>query len=376
MQPKHLLLFSLIIVTATASAADLRREYTAEDKAVEWLTAQGELLGYMASNSLYLQTASGLQRVFRHNELASVELSESGEFLVAATHEPLLSPEQRKLSSEYVVLNRSGAVSYRANQMINADEKRYQAAVSDDGILALVDPLYLYLRLYQDGGVISEGQLFKLEGDRSLERKLRLWWHRGFLHILVEQSHDSVLLLKVAKDGRSQTISELPFRQLLDYACIEDQLFVSGYDYDSSKREFSPMILALTPDGTTLWTHANFGHELIMSENGKYLAALNSDTEISVFDLQKKRWQRFNHDIEGSTYMGIAVDNNGEPGACLVDKQFFVRRQVAPVEIHFPALGSKASVSIDPKYPGMVRVHCNGARHYLGTRHEWLEIRP
>jgi len=372
----------LTLLTGTLVSAELHREYTAPVRATDWLTAGGELLGVKGKTAVYLQMASGLQKVFQHSELADVKLSESGEYLVAATHEALLSPDQKKLSSEYVVLDRSGEIHYRAAQIINADEKRFQAAVSDDGLLALVDPLFLYLRLYQDGGVISEGQLFKLEGVRSLERKIRLWWHNDFLYLLVERpsldsyAPDTVLLIKVHRDGRRQTVNELPFSYLLDAANVENQLFVSGYDYDPREQKMKPMIIALAPDGGVLWNHAHFGHELVLSEDDRYLAALRSDTEIAVFDLENERWRRYAHDVPESTYLGIAVDNAGEPSACLVHKKFFVRRQVADIQIDFPAKAVRGTVTMDPGHPGMIRIFCNGARHYVGTQHEWLEVRP
>ncbi len=371
----------LVLLGIQTLAARPRRILDAPAEVSRWLVHDGQVIGVVADQDLYLLDNEGFRLIHHHEDLSSVELSENGEFLVAVMNEAASGErEQTHLQSEYIVFNRRGEVIQRAHQTIRSDEKRYQVAISDEGALALVDPLYLYMHLYADGQVVTEGQLFKLEGNRSLERRVRLWWDSGVLFVLLERPAANggaalpALLLRVNRKGVQLPSIQLPVAYLLDTEHTQRSLFISGYNYDARAQTMRPMIFALNKAGKLQWTHASYGHELTLSSNQRYLGALVSDAQISVFDLQEERWQRFYHGVTGTILKGITVLDDGIPLAFVIDKRFFARRQPAPVIIFHGAEGEIGTIDMEPAFPGLFQLYSRGTHCLTGTRYEWLEI--
>jgi len=360
--------------------ADVQRVYEAPVKVDDWIVQDGKVVGLLGEKCFYLKTAGGFEQLIRHEDLSSVHLSPNGEYMVAAIHEPMADVRQDLLHTEFIVYDRKGRIQYRAHMDIRADEKRFQPAVSNTGDLAVVDPLYLYLRLYHLGDIISEGQLYKLEGNRSLERRIRLWWMGSELRVLVERpgldghAPDQVLMLRVDGSGVQKRVQELPFTYLSDVADTPEVSYVSGYDYDPAKRLFKPQIIALDLKGHILWNHAHFGHELKLSPNQRYLAALRGEAEVAVFDLHLERWKRFSHGFTNDNLMGITVLDDGEPYALVMDKSFLVARKPGSVIIFRGGEGEVAKLTMDARYPAQLQLHSNGGQVFVGTRFEWLEV--
>ena len=140
MRPVVTSLISLALSCSGLAAGEVARQTEAPTKAVQWIVHKGSPIAVQGTENLYLNTEDYFQHAMKNVDLAEVRCSPSGEYLVAIMHEPLLNEAQRKLSSEYIVYAADANIRYRANMAINTNEKRYQAAVSDAGMLALVDP--------------------------------------------------------------------------------------------------------------------------------------------------------------------------------------------------------------------------------------------
>jgi len=370
-----------ILLISSAYAGQLEKLYDPPVTVNEWVVADGRPL-YIAGDARYVNVLGDAlgPRYLEGSEL-SMKLSPGANYRLISLLQPMDQIKDGMRYTDHYVYDHEDQLAYTITRGSGADLKAAVAAISDEGTLALVDPINATVAFYRGGSLLAETQLYRTEGDHSLERKAFIKWVGSYLHILIERpgrggaGPQNAIKIKIDTEGRNQTTTLLPFTYLLDHVFEEDRHVVSGYSYQASSGEFAPQIMELDASGRTLWTNENFGHELALSADGSYLAARKSHAAVIVFDLEKGRVEEVEFRKEGKVALGLAVTNRGNISLIRVDPDFFVKKSSHHAEVFFPRSGSSTSVQLNPNLPAMFKIHSDGHRFLLGSQYEWLEIR-
>ncbi|MCF7808496.1 MAG: hypothetical protein K9M49_09735 [Candidatus Marinimicrobia bacterium] len=349
--------------------------------AVEWIVDKGTPL-YYSTDSRYLNFL-GEQIGPEHLEGSEVNLrvSPDAKKRVVSLLESLDQVKEGQRMTDYYVFDQYDQLEYTVTQGSGVDLKAPVAAISNDGVLALVDPISAQIQLYQGGDKIAETPLYRSEGDYSLERNAFVDWVQDRCYILIEHPGingapaRNALMISIDAQGRDQITSVLPFTYLLDHVFEDGRFFMSGYSYDPAGPKWTKMIVETSAQGKILWTNANFGHELAISRNGDYLAARKSHDAVVLFDLARGKVEEITFEQDGKVALGLNVTNRGTVGLIRVPSDFFVKQNSFHSEVFFPQSQSTIDVELNPRMPAMFQLYCDGHRMMLGTQYEWLEIR-
>lgn len=370
----------LSLSTSMGLAAGMDQLIKLNDPASSWVVYQGQPVYYSSETSHYQVTDHIVTPMNYYDPEVVFSLSPHAKYRLITHLESLELVKHGKRYSNYVVLDQYDEVKYRISKGSGADLKASAAAVSDEGILALVDPISAQLELYQEGKLITETPLYETEGDYSLEREVRVHWWNGRCYILIERpgqagsSAADVLFISINAQGLDQVTKILPFTYLQRIVFKNDRIFVSGYSYDPDLKKMSPLILETDPRGNVIWISQHFGHELAISQNGAYLAARSSHNMVRLFNLLTRRMLDIKFEKDNKVTLGLNVDNSGRIALIRVASDFFVKRNTHFAEIFFPQSKQSLPVQMDPQYPQLFQLYSDGSQFYLGTQYEWLEI--
>jgi len=370
----------LILLTGVGIAADVDQVMKVDRVANQWIVHSGRPLYYATEGTHYSISNQATQAMNYYLPDAVMSLSPTAEYSLLSQLEPMEQVRDNKRYSNFLVLDQDGEMVYKITKGNGVDLKPHVAAVSDQGVLALVDPISAKIFLYQAGELLIETQLYATEGDYSLERKVRVQWADNRCHVLIERpspnggSPENVLFISIDAEGKNQHTAIMPFTYLQKILFSQDGLFMSGYSYDPKLSEMQPLIIQTAPNGEILWTNEHFGHELALSEDGSYLAARSGHDLIYVFDLGEQRIQEIKFAREGKAALGLSVNSDGEVALIRVSNDFFVKRDSHYAEVFFPQSMQTVDVQLNPNSPGMFQLYSTDNNFFLGTKHEWLEI--
>jgi len=323
-----------------------------------------------------------IREMTTYSQKAKISVSPDGDYRLISMLQDLGEIKNGKRHSDYFILDDQNDLQYTVNLGTDSDLKPLVAAISDNGVLALVDPVKALIYFYTAGNLVAEGQLFKDDGEMSLERNVLMQWVGDKCYILLERPGfnggpaGKSLFISIKSDGRGQKTSYLPFTYLQDFVFQKQRFFASGYDYSPAVKEMKPLIIELSAEGEVLWNNENYGHELFLSPNGLYLAALSSHEFIQVFELGPQRVQKVNFPNANKVCLGLSVNNRGEVAVIRVSADFFAKRNTHFSQIFFPQTGNSTDIQIDPRYPRLFKIDTNGDRFFIGTNYEWLEVSP
>ncbi|MBC8375522.1 MAG: hypothetical protein H8E26_05695 [FCB group bacterium] len=374
------ILVLLILLAGLLPASQVDQIIEINDAAESWISKDGRPLYYTSSSSQYMIDNQTVRRIPAYNPNAAISLSPNGEYRLFSLLQDLGEIKNNQRYSDYFVLNNHSELLYAVNRGSDSDLKPLVAAISDNGILALVDPVKALIYFYESGNLIAEGQLYEDDGEMSMERNVLMQWVGDQCYILLERpgfnggSAGKSLFIRVNSDGRGQITSYLPFTYLQKLVFQNQRFFVSGYDYSAADQEMKPMIAELRGDGKMLWNNENFGHELKVSANGQYLAVLSSHEFIQLFDLNSKRVEKIRFDNNNRVCLGLSVNNQGQVAVIRVAADFFAKRNTHFSQIFFPQSKENTDVQIDPRFPKLFQIQNDGDRFFIGTNYEWLEI--
>lgn len=360
--------------------APLNQVIEITDAAKSWVAHNGRVLYYTSSSSQYQLDNQQVTRMSAYSPQAKISLSPNSEYRLFSILQGLETVKDGKRYSDYFVLDEHNDLLYTTNLGTSSDLKPPVAAISDAGILALADPVNAHIYVYAEGNLMSEGQLYEHDGDLSLERNIRMRWVDDELFILLERPGfnggpaGNSLFIRINSNGRGQITRYLPFTYLQKFVAQNHRLFISGYNYNPADKQMMPNIVEVNRDGTVLWNNENYGHELVLSQNGDYLAALTSHENVQRFDLRNKRVEQIDFPHENKLSLGLSVNNSGELALIRVAVDFFAKRNTHFSQIYFPISGTRVDVQIDPRYPKLFQIHTDGDRFYIGTNYEWLDI--
>lgn len=374
------LLALLIMLSGGVSAFQIDQIIEVDDAAISWVSVDGRPLYYTSSSAKYSIDNQSIRRISAYDPESTITLSPNGEYRLVSRLQDLGEIKNNKRYSDYFVLDDHSELLYTVNRGSDADLKPLVSAISDKGILALVDPVKALIWFYESGNLISEGQLYEDDGEMSMERNVLLQWIGDQCYILLERPGfnggpaGKSLFIRINSNGREQKTAYLPFTYLQKLVFQNQRFFVSGYDYSAVDQEVKPMIVELTSDGKMLWNNENYGHELKLSANGRYLAVLSSHEYIQLFDLNFKRVEKIRFDNNNRICLGLSVNNRGEVAIIRVAADFFAKRNTHFAQIFFPQSLENTDVQIDPRFPKLFQVQNDGDRFFIGTNYEWLEI--
>ncbi len=374
------LLALLIMLSGGVSAFQIDQIIEVDDAAISWVSVDGRPLYYTSSSAKYSIDNQSIRRISAYDPESTITLSPNGEYRLVSRLQDLGEIKNNKRYSDYFVLDDHSELLYTVNRGSDADLKPLVSAISDKGILALVDPVKALIWFYESGNLISEGQLYEDDGEMSMERNVLLQWIGDQCYILLERPGfnggpaGKSLFIRINSNGREQKTAYLPFTYLQKLVFQNQRFFVSGYDYSAVDQEMKPMIVELTSDGKMLWNNENYGHELKLSANGRYLAVLSSHEYIQLFDLNFKRVEKIRFDNNNRICLGLSVNNRGEVAIIRVAADFFAKRNTHFAQIFFPQSLENTDVQIDPRFPKLFQVQNDGDRFFIGTNYEWLEI--
>lgn len=377
--PKFVL---LAIFASTLIAGPLDQVLEVKDAARAWVVKDGIPLYYTSSSSQYMIVNQIDRRMPGFPPEAVISLSPHADYRLISSLKSLGEVKDGQRYADYFVLNANNDLQFAVNRGTSADLKPLVAAVSDEGILALANPVKAFIYFYEQGELISEGQLYEDDGQRSLERNIRMQWVGDKCYILLERPGFNggpagrSLFISINADGRGQQTSYLPFTYLQDFAFQNGRFFVSGYDYNAADNEYKPMIIEISAQGKVLWNNENFGHELQVSANGDYLAVLSDHEFIQLFDLGTQRVEQIRFDHNDKVCLGLSVNNRGKVALIRVAADFFAKRNTHHSQIFFPQESKNVNIQIDPRHHRLFQVQSDGYGFFIGTNYEWLEIRP
>ena len=375
---------SVIIVMSLllglANGAGFRQIVEINQAAKTWVSLDGHPLYYTSSNGQYSIDNQVISRMAISNPDAQISLSPNGEYRLVSSLQSLDEVKAGQRYSDYYVLDKHNDLLYSVTRGTASDLKPFVSAISDNGVLSLADPVQAYIYFYAEGDLVAEGQLYEQDGDLSMERNILMQWVGRRCFILLERPGfnggpaGNSILMSIDAQGRNQKTSYLPFTYLQDFVFAHNRYFVSGYNYSAKDSQMQPSIVELSPRGETLWSNENFGHELQLSKNGLYLAALTSHESILLFDLKATRVQQIHFDHDNKVCLGMSINNEGEIALIRVPVDFFAKRNTHFAQVYFPLSKTNTDVQIDPRNPKLFQVQTDGSRFYIGTNYEWLEI--
>lgn len=371
----------MCLVMGISQGAELNQLIELTDAASSWTVHAGTPLYYTSTHHHYQVVSQEIRALTSYDAKATINLSPSSDYRLLSMLQDLDQIKNSQRSSDYFVLNSLDELVYKVSRGTSADLKPLVAAISDQGILALADPVRAHIYLYQAGNLISEGQLYESEGDRSLERNIYLQWVDDQCYIILERPGragsvaQAALMIRINAAGRNQQTSILPFSYLQKFIFQANRLFISGYDYDPQDQKMNPLIVEVSARGKVLWSNENFGHELAISSNGRYLAALSSHEDIQLFDLQTKRVRQIHYDHADRVSLGLSINDQGQMAVIRVPVDFFVKRNSHAAQIYFPETKRTQRIQLDPRFPKIFQLHSDGDHFFIGTNYEWLEIR-
>ncbi|MCF7822979.1 MAG: hypothetical protein K9N35_02310 [Candidatus Marinimicrobia bacterium] len=370
----------LTLFVGLTTGANFNHLIKLNDAASSWTVHEGTPLYYSSARSHYSVADLLVTPMTYYDPDVAITLSPNARFRLLSYMEPLDMVKDGMRYSHYFVLDEFDELKYKVTQASGSDLKAHVAAVSDDGVLALVDPISAHIQLYKNGERIVETPLYQTKGDYSLERKARVYWQNKLCYVLIERpgfegaQAENVLLISIDASGNNQKTKILPFTYLQQASFHSGRIFISGYSYNAIEQRMSPLILEANEEGDVLWTNEHFGHELAVSNNGKYLAAKSNHGQVVLFDLEQERVQEIDFAKEEKVALGLSVDNSGEVALIRVVSDFFIKRNTHFAEVFFPKQQKSIQIQLDPKYPPMFQLYSDGNQFYLGTRYEWLEI--
>ncbi|NQV50312.1 MAG: hypothetical protein HQ507_07430 [Candidatus Marinimicrobia bacterium] len=373
-----LLLTSLIV--GSVLAAELNQILELKDAARFWISYHGYPEYYTSAKSVYRIDNQSIKSMSTYNSDVQISLSPNGEYRLFSLLQGLDEVKEGQRYSDYYVHDEHDQLLYTVNRGTAADLKPYVAAISDHGVLALADPVKAIVTFYKAGKLIAEGQLYEDDGDMSLERNILMQWVGEQCYILLERPGfngglaGNSLFIRINADGREQLTQPLPFSYLQKFVFQNNRFFISGYNYSAKNQQMQPIIVEVSSNGLVLWNNENFGHELVMSENGAFLAALSSHEQIQLFDLKQKRVEQINFDHENKVCLGLTVNNQGQLALIRVAVDFFAKRNTHFAQVYFPRANKVTDIQIDPRFSKLFQIHTDGDRFYVGSNYEWLEI--
>jgi len=374
-------LLSILLMLLSASLAlDLEPALEVQESATAWVSLDGQPVYYTSIKSIYTVDNQLVREMSNYAPNAEITLSPRGDHRLISTLQSMDAVKNSTRYADYVVLDDHHEVQYSIQRGTDSDLKPLVAAVSDGGILALADPVNALIYLYSSGDLIAEGQIYREDGNLSMERNILMQWVGDRCYILLERPGfnggpaGKSIFISLNAQGQDQITAFLPITYLQDKVFDQGRFFVSGYDYSATSGNYNPLIVELDPTGQVLWTNENWGHELTLSGNGDYLGVLSSHEYIQLFDLSAKRVEKIRFDHQNKVCLGLAVNNVGKVAVIRVAADFFAKRNTHFGQIYFPLDGENVDIQIDPRYPRLFKIQTDGDRFYVGTSFEWLEI--
>ncbi len=356
-------------------SAGLNQMIELTEAARSWVAFEGQPL-YVTSATHHFQIENQtLNQMNLYDPNSKISLSPTANYRLLSLLQGMDEIKDGLRYADYFILNTHDELVAKVSRGTGSDLKPLVSAISDAGVLALADPVKATIYLYVDGELTSEGLLYQDEGDYSMERNLLMQWVGDQCYILIERpGFDNALFIRMSADGRDQRTFYLPFAYVQKAVFEHNRFFVSGYNYNPQNEDMQPMIVEITAHGEVLWTNENFGHELVMSPNGEYLAALSGHETIQLFEINRKRVREIEFEHASKASLGLTINDDGVIGIIRVPVDFFVKRNTHFAQIYFPLADKSTSVQIDPRFPKLFQLHTDGTRFYLGTGYEWLEI--
>jgi hypothetical protein len=371
----------LSLCASIASGIDFERLLEVNPAAEQWVVHGGYPLYYSSRAEQFRVDGKRTQSLNIYGSQMEISVSPESNYSVLASLQPISAVKQSRRDGTFSVLDQYGELQYQIVRSTAADLKPLVARVSDQGILALADPVKAIVYLYSEGNLLSETQIYSSVPDYSMERKLFMNWIAGELVIILERPNpidapdQNAILIFMSADGLQQSTYRLPFVNILDHVVQDGHVIVSGYDYDPATELMSPEIVEMDRQGRIQWSNPFFGHELAISTNGRYVAALSSHELIHIFDLQTNQTEAIQFDHNNKASLGLAVNDAGEPAVIRVNLDFFVKQDTYFAQLYFPRTSESNEVQLKPKNRKLFQVYSYHEQFYMGTSYEWLRIR-
>lgn len=372
----HKLLIALLLVSSGSMQASEVIKLKGLDKpALEWVVDGGSPLYFLTESRYNNLLGEQVGPVHLKGAEMKLILSPGADKRLVSLLEPMDQVKDGQRMTDYYVFDQYDRLEHSVTKGSGSDLKAPVAAISDEGVLALVDPISAVIQFYRAGDKIAETPLYEAEGDYSLERNAFVEWVGERCYILIERPGQSAILISIDDEGRNQRTSILPFSSISKYVFRDDRFFLSGYTYYKSTGVWNPIVMETDEHGKAMWTNKNFGHELALSSDATFLAARKSHDAVMLFDLTRGRVEEIKYPQDGKVSLGLNVTNRGKVGLIRVPSDFFVKKTSFHAEVFFPQSNTSVNVELNPRTPGMFKLHSDGHRLMLGTQYEWLEVR-
>ena len=377
---KRLMLGLLLVTTSLLLGNDFERLLQVDTAAEEWVVQQGYPLFYIAKQDQYRVAGKDTRALNQFGDDVLIRLSPQGRYAVLRSLQLIDAIKGSVRDGTYSVMDRRGDLAFQVIRSTAADLKPLEPAVSDRGILALGDPIKALVAIYDQGSLVTEIQLYGSSVDLSMERKMQLRWMGEILYIILEHPNPvgkgtaNAFLFTLSGNHYTQQTYPLPFANIESSIIEHGHVIISGYDYDPASQQMSPMIVAVSGTGKLMWTNATFGHELALSSNGRYLAALASHELVNVFDLSRDQIQRLAYPHDNQASLGLAVNDLGSVALIRVPIDFFVKQNTYFTRIFFPGSQRGIELQLNPRSRDLFQLYSSGENFFVGTSYEWLRI--
>jgi len=378
---KRLILAWLTCLAVSGLGTDFERLLQVDTAVEQWVTLAGYPAFYSTKEDQFRVQGKTSHSLNIYGSDIEISLSPNGAYSALASLQPISVVKQDLRDGTFTVLDAYGDLQFQVVRSTGADLKPLVASVSDYGLLALGDPVKGIIYLYDKGVLLTESQIYASAPDYSMERKLFLNWIGHTLCAVLERPNpvnapnQDAMLIYLDENGRDQKTYTLPFVNLLDQVTLNNHVIVSGYDYDPDTQAMTPLIVDYDLQGRQSWSNQFFGHELTLSSNGQYLAALSSHELIHVFDLKTNQSQAIRYEHNNQASLGLAINDDGQTAVIRVGLDFFVKQNTYFAQLFFPQTGESHELQLNPRSRKLFQLYSYHDRFYIGTNYEWLEIR-
>ncbi|MCF7800649.1 MAG: hypothetical protein K9N34_01395 [Candidatus Marinimicrobia bacterium] len=389
---KYIIPILLLALIGTGSAQNLVPGQKPEPVRF-WLSNEGEAWGYLTRDAVFLKEDSGYTHLRELKGVTQALLSPNGQLALLAQHEPYRSRLRQSLITRFWIIDQDGREWLNWEETNAADETRWQAAISNAGILALLDPGYARLKLIAPNGrIILDKKLIKSTPMTehttvfNLERKGRLGWVNEQVMVVLEeqafrpQHADNVLTLAFDANGSLAWESKLPLTQIQGALFDEAGLFISGYDWHDTDagRQFRFQLLQVNVhSGQSVNQWQRPAKQMTISPDGGWLAVLAEADSGYRIDLKKNTLEAFSFHSETEFFQHLVVNDAGEVMALAVSKSNFHPLEIFKsnrIKLMKPLSGETLELQTTGIQQDQLHLQTDGKKYYLGDTQRWREV--
>ncbi len=368
------LLLILPLLISAQSQIQLQPIFSSSKDVKEWITHQGEVLGWIAGDGLHLRGQKNT--VVKGEKLKVESLSNTANYLVISKYTQISKGGRKLLKGYFTRVQTLTGDTLNFVLTTHYDEKRYQVVVNEQGNMLLLEPGYGRIRFYVNEEWIPDRQLRK-ELPFSLERRGLAIYFQGSWWVGYETVAGRPARLEQYDNNGSLIDSwEMPFQSWQQLVPGKLYLLVAGYTYHPGKSYFEPVAQLLDTKGRVVATQAVFTHAAAFSPDGRWLALRIGGKEIARWDLIRNTLEQHTLRDKSKRFLQVAITSEGTLGAVKIPYDYFAKRRNQPPEfVIYQSQGTLVRLRLeDVAAPWNPPVEADESHLYVGMPTRYCRI--